>query len=738
MGLTGSQKAIMYALGGVARAGATRAGYTSPKTFVSVGGVQRSSAKPTAADKLKDLTVRDLLNENPNTAQYSAQGWTPTVGQDVIVTIGSINNLKREFAGQNLNVQQSASNANGIATFQVNAIDYTWGLNKRKVTKRYTATTIGAVATDLMASYATGYTLAVDPTFGAIHLDEISFTNQELTDALSQLVGRGGGYWRADYSKVVRLFLTDTSQTQPTAITNSHPTLEDIAITRDLSQIVTRVFVEGMGSAASQGAGISATSLRVDDLSPFPTAGTVVSGPQRITYTGIGYGDPASAPWIAREAPRITWNDVIWADSLNLFVAIGENYAMTSPDGVVWTLRTLPEANTFSAIGWAPSLNLLVAVGATGTHRVVTSPDGITWTARTASAANQWADLAWSPSLSLFVAVSSSAGGVMTSPDGVTWTSRTPAAVNNWAGVAWSPSLNLFAAVCNDVGATFAVMTSPDGITWTGRTALKTHWNDIDWSSALGLFAAISTFGEVMTSPDGIAWTVQTTPSVATSAIGIIWSDELALFVVAGVTKTSMMTSSDGITWIVGPIPSGMWFSLAWSATLGLLVVVGNDTGENLVATSGYTTFTGIPASGAGSIANTINSGDEVQLLVQVDDTAAQTALAALIGGDGIQEEYIQDRRITYTEAVARGEALLALRSSVSITFEGTVKDPNMASGTTVSVNLPAPMSVVADFTVQEVTIANFQLLIPPTRRFTASTERFSLNDLLRRIKDAA
>jgi hypothetical protein len=297
MGISGSQQAVMYALSGVARAGATRSGYTSPKPFVSIGGVQRATARPNPADSVHDLTVDDTLNEVPNTARFVAEGWTPTVGMDVILTLGSINNYDRQFAGQILNVTQSYLGSPARPKFDVNAIDYTWGLNKRKVTKRYTSTTIAAIAADLLATYASGYTLKVEATFGATAIDELTITNQELTDALSQLVERGGGYWRCDYGKVVRLFETDTSQTAPTPLTSSHVSLDDISVTRDLSQVVTRVFVEGKGSAAAADLVAGETILPLQSVAMFQSGGGIVaSGPQRITYTGRTEVAPGAAP----------------------------------------------------------------------------------------------------------------------------------------------------------------------------------------------------------------------------------------------------------------------------------------------------------------------------------------------------------------------------------------------------------------------------------------------------------
>ena len=57
-------------------------------------------------------------------------------------------------------------------------------------------------------------------------------------------------------------------------------------------------------------------------------------------------------------------------------------------------------------------------------------------------------------------------------------------------------------------------------------------------------------------------------------------------------------------------------------------------------------TLTGIPPSGTGSIRFAIPKGEQVNILITRNSTTAQTALAALVGGDGIHEHYIQDNRL--------------------------------------------------------------------------------------------
>ena len=142
----------------------------------------------------------------------------------------------------------------------------------------------------------------------------------------------------------------------------------------------------------------------------------------------------------------------------------------------------------------------------------------------------------------------------------------------------------------------------------------------------------------------------------------------------------------------------------------------------------------GIPASGPGSIRYALHAGDNINLLMTCDDLNAQAALAAMIGGSGITEGYIQDGRIGYTEALARGAAMLDERAHLIIEVHYTCRDPLTRSGATIHCALPAPTNLGGDYKIQDVTIANFSPKPgqPPTYTVQASSERYSLDDLLR------
>ena len=264
-------------------------------------------------------------------------------------------------------------------------------------------------------------------------------------------------------------------------------------------------------------------------------ASVVIYSADGITWTKVN--SPTNAL-----GSQMAWFRVTWSPLLGLFVAVGGpvtpsadlGRVMTSPDGRVWTIRTTASTGTqainWNNVVWSPDLALLVAVGQDNagsalTNLAMTSPDGVTWTMHAAPAGSPadvvWYGLAWSPSVGLLVATgvsptSASGTHVMTSPDGATWTGRTSPADSGggFVEVVWSPDWLLFAAV-SDVPATTSVMTSPDGVTWTTRTLGSTgQWFALAWipvfSIALGLgFGA--TYGgtnQKLTSTNGTAWSV--------------------------------------------------------------------------------------------------------------------------------------------------------------------------------------------------------------------------------------
>jgi hypothetical protein len=278
-------KVPLFALSNIARSGATRSNYVDTgHVFIDIGGVN-------AADHVlyANAQIVDTLDETPTTGTLSTFQFHPVEGQEVIIRLGSQNQSRRLFAGNIIAIDRSYAGkpANAIDTCRL--IDYTWGLGKRQVRTRYLSTTVAAIVADLVATYAPGYGWRVEADIGAEVLDEITFTETSLPGCLSQLTRRVGGNWICDYQKVVQVFFENTLATNPAPLNAVHPTLLQFQATRDLSQIVTRALVEGGGVTAFATCAVGETILPLDGEPSWysPSGGTVVAGPQRITYTGV-------------------------------------------------------------------------------------------------------------------------------------------------------------------------------------------------------------------------------------------------------------------------------------------------------------------------------------------------------------------------------------------------------------------------------------------------------------------
>ncbi len=182
--------------------------------------------------------------------------------------------------------------------------------------------------------------------------------------------------------------------------------------------------------------------------------------------------------------------------------------------------------------------------------------------------------------------------------------------------------------------------------------------------------------------------------------------------------------------------------------------------GSQLIRYTGIAgnTLTGIPPSGIGALVTTVRYGDHilaapvltgvtvpggltasagtlVTIWVQRDDAAAQAAMAARDGGDGIYEYLVQDERRAEASLVALCEAhLLAYKAPIATVTYAT-RDLKTKSGKPVAVDLRSP-PIHGTLVIQDVTIDQIDLTpgLAPRFTVTASSVRLSLDDLLRQL----
>jgi hypothetical protein len=300
MPLATGQRSQKVARLGVMRLGATRLGWYQPWIKLYINGVLAVGAR------VEEATITDELNHEPNTASFKVSGIVPVAGQSVTIQCGDTDVSHQLFGGRIIAVNktyEAEKPANVI--YRCNAIDPTWLLNRRKVTKKYTSQSATAIALDVISSFTSGVT-TVNVAAGLATLDEITFTNEEVTDALTRIVERIGGYWYIDYASDLHLFLSETVTAFP--ITTAAPRgMAGITNNEDLSQIATRVIARGGGANVVSDVLVGGATVPVGDISWYAGGGgTVECGPQRITYTGVSTIDTGSSTGFVNPPPQQT------------------------------------------------------------------------------------------------------------------------------------------------------------------------------------------------------------------------------------------------------------------------------------------------------------------------------------------------------------------------------------------------------------------------------------------------
>lgn len=197
-------------------------------------------------------------------------------------------------------------------------------------------------------------------------------------------------------------------------------------------------------------------------------------------------------------------------------------------------------------------------------------------------------------------------------------------------------------------------------------------------------------------------------------------------------------------------VSANLWSSGGWAR-------IGSDVVSYTAEAAGVE-LQGIPTSGASSLmqaypvgtvvsraavilltaapASNVSAGDTVAMRVVRNDTTAQTALAAIEGGDGVHEVLIQDGRLGYDGCVARGDAELTLYKEAEQRFTYVTRDRRAQPGRQVTVSLGTPTSVSGTRMIQQV---EYQFDRTgqrwPIKTVKTSIRLHDLYDILRRLE---
>uniref|UniRef100_A0A6M3J6H6 Putative tail protein n=1 Tax=viral metagenome TaxID=1070528 RepID=A0A6M3J6H6_9ZZZZ len=756
--LTTGQKAPQEMILNGFRLGAARLGGWYPTVNITINGTTR-----TTYAQVDSLSITEYEGSTPNEARLRVSGFVPSYGHEIkigIHTVGVTRHLI--FAGHIMGIDQvtEAGDAANVA-YDLTCIEYTWLLNRRLVSKQYTAMSATAILQDLINTFTSGFT-CVNVEAGLPTIDEITFTNVEVSDAIERVMKRIGGYWKIDYGKDLHAFLS--AGVSANSVTDAAPhtaEVDSFAINRDLSQVRTRYYGEGTGSKLLAACEAGETILPVEDALPFSDAGGTVKVEHRIlTYTGkvaggggalVGPGvTPSGAPvpalatgtgvesgvhqyaytWVTASGETLpsplanitTDSDEVaapgaavstedtggsgtttWAVGESIYWAVtyvnaagGETTAGTSSNTIVATLVG----------GGYPHIQLLTSIPVPSDERIVEKRIYIN---RDGAWDGYYSRTGAHLSETTYTAYATRTAG---SPPG---SNTTATGQVDLSGISVGPSGTTDRKIYRTVAAgsqlklqqTIANNTATDGVT------------DATADASLGANAPSSdTSG--LTQPTG-----QVNPG-ATSLI---------------VASTGAFRSSGG--WAI--LPGGQYVRYTGLSAGALTGVPATGTGAILAAVSYNTTVTapplliGVPASGTGAILATLPEANlEIYLVVQRDDVVRQAALAVLTGGDGIVEGWLQDRRLSETEMIARCDAALEMNGDPAVGVAWDTRDRSVQAAKLVTFDLTALALSETDLKIQRVTINRFLdggVTVWPWRKAEASSARDTFEALVRQIK---
>ena len=289
------------------------------------------------------------------------------------------------------------------------------------------------------------------------------------------------------------------------------------------------------------------------------------------TSAAVGsiFTSPDGVTWTARDpGTPVVLTSVAYGN--NAFVAVGQYDAdnlgggngviVSSSDGITWnvTYSSFSTAQYGGFYGVAYGNGTFAAVGHDlapgGAFFAITSPDGVTWTVNSSYA---WIEVlhGFTYGKGMFVAVGEK-GSVYTSTDGITWTQRfTGYASDTLYGVAFNGT-NRFVAVGHSYSSGSAIIvTSSDGLNWVEST----YWDGASGGVPVfygvaygnGTFVAVgwdrdvSPWTMALTSPDGLTWTKQDPMVSGPALLSVIYANNK--FLAAG--ESAGLTSPDGKTW---------------------------------------------------------------------------------------------------------------------------------------------------------------------------------------------
>jgi hypothetical protein len=715
-------------------------------------------------------------------ASFSVRDVRPVPFTPFRLGIGSLEPSRLIFNGEILDSLQTFDESN-LIRWDASAVDSSMQFNRHLVFASFTNVAADVAAKALLAAFAPDFSGAIQTGLATITL---AWQGETLDNCFATLAQAIGGYYYRDLSYAVHLFITETPAMTPDALDGNNKTLllvPPIKWDANVSQTRNRGIGIGAGVALAAAVAPGETIIPVVSSSLFNSSGTVLIGSQRVTYGGktaggggslVGPGvSPSSAPSLAAAAGSglgIGWYGYAVVD----VTAAGKT--LPGPGGTVATLAAVvinPPSDT-------PAAQQSI-YGQTGGHQLT---NGATYTygytfntiyGETSMSAPS-AGIVAGPTFGINFLPQYTGLNQGTSLHGITsvnyYRSVNGGTYRRWttqSGSYGSPVYDLYLSDA-DIAGNPAPPGSNGGanipafqqVTVTGialgaspTTSREVYRTAVQATQAAALTAQL----KLLTTLANNTSTGPYTDSTADGSLGA----NVPVGDTSGIAQAAGQVNAGSTSLLLagaGPFSSSGGWALSGIASIRYTGITGNTlTGipasgnGSILTTLPYgsqvlpaPSLTGVPASGPGSVTQTtIDPNTAVVanawLYSQRDNLTSQALVAAIEGvnpqgvaSDGIYEMKISDNLQTTQaglDALVDADLFLYASSLGVITVTYETLDSKSFPGRPVAVNMAW---LVGTFIIQTVTIVLGEPGIPPVYQVTASSVRYTLQDVLKHL----
>ena len=211
--------------------------------YVEVDGVDRTSRIQFNGS----LRIQDNINQQRDGLVFEvkrtpAEAWYPERFQEVIVEYGG-SDATRIFGGVLTRVERGVESAN-LAVFKCQGIDWSFLMDRKLVTERYTNDYVSDIISDLITNYAPDFTMA--GVVGDLQISSIVFNGIKISECLEKMAQVTGYSWYVDAYKDIHFF-PKNEEPAPFNLTDTSDNYlwESLWVTDDLTQLKNSILVKG-------------------------------------------------------------------------------------------------------------------------------------------------------------------------------------------------------------------------------------------------------------------------------------------------------------------------------------------------------------------------------------------------------------------------------------------------------------------------------------------------------------